>query len=122
MSKRWAEQEQKHLLNVIPLYREKIKQKDLKEAKKITLEIADNISQTYQDVQGRTVNSIYERLPYLENLLAGVFKEEAYALKDQHLYSTLCREDGKLEPNLCNTRHKYNGYMTEYLNRTLERE
>jgi hypothetical protein len=111
----WSEKEQSHLLKAIPSYRQKIKDKDLKEAKRLTLELAEEIHQHVLDIQGRTVNAIYERLPYLENLLAGVFEAHHFAVKDRHHYSNLPREDGSIEPNLCNSRHKYNGEMTEYL-------
>ena len=126
MPKHWTEEEQLHLLNEIPLYRkkitiplhrQKIEQKELKVDKCVTLEIANNIHQKCPTVKNRTVNSIYERLPYLENLLAGVFEKQHYAMKDRHLYATVPREHGSREPNLCNTRHKYNGAMTEYLNK-----
>lgn len=113
----WSEKEQSHLLKAIPSYREKIKNKDLKEAKRLTLEIAEEIHQNVADIQNRTVNAIYERLPYLENLLAGVFDAQHYAIKDRSHYSSKPRENGSKEPNLCNTRHKYNGAMTEYLQR-----
>lgn len=111
----WREKEQIHLINAIPSYRRKIMNKDWTEAKRITLKLAEEIHQQVPDVQGRTVNAIYERLPYLENLLAGVFEEHHYAIKDQNHYSRIPRDNGSKEPNLCNTRHKYNGAMTEYL-------
>ncbi|MFB3164544.1 hypothetical protein ABLO26_24595 [Neobacillus sp. 179-J 1A1 HS] len=110
----WSEKEQSHLLEAIPSYREKIKNKDITVAKRITLELAEEIHQSVPDVQGRTVNAINERLPYLENLLAGIFEAHHYAAKDRELYSTFRRENGSVDPNLCNTRHKYNGAMTEW--------
>lgn len=110
----WSEKEQSHLLKTIPSYRLKIKNKDLKEAKQVTLELAEEIHQQVPDVQSRTVNAIYERIPYLENLLAGVFEANHYAIKDRNHYSSFPREDESKEPNLCNTRHKYNGAMTEW--------
>jgi hypothetical protein len=113
----WSEKEQSHLLEAIPTYRDKIKNKDLKEAKRLTLELAEEIHHSVPDVQGRTVNAINERLPYLENLLAGVFEAHHYAIKDRSHYLSMPRENGSKEPNLCNTRHKYNGAMTEYLQR-----
>lgn len=116
MSKHWSKEEQTPLLSVIPSYRLKIQQLEIKQAKHITLQMAHFIHREYPIVQERTVNAIYERLPYLENLLAGVFKDYHYAEKDRHLYSTLPREHNSQEPLLCNTRHKYNGAMTEYLN------
>lgn len=115
MANHWSEEEQIHLLNSITSYRRNIYQKDIKEAKRQTLELANYIYQHYPSVQDRTVNGISQRLSYLDNLLAGVFEEHHYANKDRYLYSTLPREDNNKEPNLCNTRHNYNGAMKEYL-------
>jgi hypothetical protein len=115
MAKHWSKEEQIHLLNLIPSYRQKTHQKDLKEAKRLTLEMAYYIHQHYPSLQNRTVNAIFERLPYLDNLLAGVFEEHHYAKKDRYLYSTLPRANNNKEPNLCNTRHPYNGALKEYL-------
>lgn len=111
----WKVKEQSHLLIAIPSYRQKIEGKSLKEQKKLTLELAEEIFDQVPDVQGRTVNAINERLPYLENLLAGVFEPHHYAIKDRLHYSTLPRENGNKEPNIYNQRHKYNGAMPEYL-------
>lgn len=110
----WSKQEEVHLLNAIPSYRQRIKNTGLKEARQLTLELAEEIHKDYPEVKGRTVNAIYERLPYLDNLLAGVFKAYHYAKKDQYLYRTLLRIDGGREPNLCNMRHPYNGAMKEF--------
>lgn len=115
MTKHWSEEEQIHLLNSITSYRRKIYEKDITEAKRQTLELANYLHQHYPSVQGRTVNAISERLPYLDNLLAGVFEEYNYANKDRDLYSTLPRENNSKKPNLCNTRHHYNGAVKEYL-------
>jgi hypothetical protein len=115
MARHWVENEEIHLLNSIPSYRQKIEQKSLTEAKRITFELAKEIHQQFPILQGRTENAIYERLPYLENLLAGVFEAHHYAVKDRVLYSKLPRGSKNKEPNLCNTTHKYNGAMTEYL-------
>jgi hypothetical protein len=115
MANQWRQEEQIHILNSVPSYRQKIHLKNNKEAKRLTLEVAYYIHQHYPSVQNRTVNAIYERLPYIDNLLGGVFEIHHYAKKDQHLYSTLLREDKSKEPNLCNTRHNYNGALKEYL-------
>jgi hypothetical protein len=115
MANHWRQEEQIHLLNSISSYRRKIYQKDIQEAKRLTLELAYYIHEHYPSIQNRTVNAIFERLPYLDNLLAGVFEKHHYANKDHHLYSTLLREDKSKEPNLCNTRHHYHGAMKEYL-------
>jgi ABC-type branched-subunit amino acid transport system ATPase component len=103
-----------HLLESIISYREKIQGKELKEAKRITFELAEQLHKNHAIVQSRTENAIFERLPYLDNLLAGVFEKNHYAKKDQILYATQPREKNDRGPNLCNTRHKYNGAMTEY--------
>ncbi|MBT2689244.1 hypothetical protein J7I93_13715 [Bacillus sp. ISL-47] len=118
MPKRWTEKEERYLQKVIPDYRKSILKKNLKEAKSTTLKLAKEIHQDNPVIQNRTVNAIYERLPYLENLLAGVFEKRHYASKDQRLYNTLPRESKCITPNLCNTRHPYNGAMKEYLKRT----
>jgi hypothetical protein len=115
MANHWSEEEQIHLLNSITSYRRKIHQKDITEAKRQTLELANYLHQHYPSVQGRTVNAISERLPYLDNLLAGVFEEHHYANKDRNLYSTNPRVNNCKKPNLCNARHQYNGAFKEYL-------
>jgi hypothetical protein len=115
MASYWTEQEQIHLVKAIPQYRQKMKQSKIPE--RVTLEMAKLLHQTCPDLQARTVSAIQERLPYIENLLAGVFEKNDYAKKDQYLYATLPREyDGK-NPNPCTTRHKYNGALSEYLKR-----
>jgi hypothetical protein len=114
LSMQWSKQEEVHLLNAIPSYRQRIKNIVLKEARRLTLELAEEIHKDYPEVQGRTVNAIYERLPYLDNLLAGVFEANHYAKKGQYLYGNLLRIDGGTEPNLCNMRHPYNGAMKDF--------
>jgi hypothetical protein len=79
----WSVKEQSHLLKAIPSYREQIKDKEITAAKRLTLELAEEIHQRVPDIQGRTVNAINERLPYLDNLLAGVFEAHHYAAKDR---------------------------------------
>ncbi|MBM7660396.1 hypothetical protein JOC85_001163 [Bacillus mesophilus] len=101
--------DQQYLLNVINLYREQMNGKDLKTQKRITKELAEQLHTSNQGLQHRTIQSINERLPYLENLLAGVFEIHNYAAKDQHLYSVKPRTIGDKTPNLCNTRHSFNG-------------
>ncbi len=49
--------------------------KEIKEATQLTFELANHIHQQHTILQNRTANAIYERLPYLDNLLAGVFKK-----------------------------------------------
>jgi hypothetical protein len=46
----WSEKEQSHLLEAIPSYRGKIQNKDLKEAKRLTLELAEEIHHSVPDV------------------------------------------------------------------------
>jgi hypothetical protein len=118
MAKHWSKEEQNPLLESIISYRELIKDvhdTDIKEAKRLTLDLAKQIHTKNSIVQNRTDNAIYERLPYLDNLLGGVFEKEHYAKKDQHLFATKPRANNQKEPNLCNTRHKYNGAMPAYL-------
>jgi hypothetical protein len=113
MASYWTKDEQNHLVEAIPLYRQELMQS--KAPEKVTLEIADHIYQTCPDLKERSVKAIHQRLPYLENLLAGVFEKNDYAKKDQYLYSRLPRDYGSKKPNLSNTRHKYNGALSEYL-------
>ena len=82
--------------------------------RKVTLELANHLHQTYPELGKRTVSAIKERLPYIENLLAGVFERNDYAKKDQYLYATLPRESDVIKPNPCHTRHKYNGALAVY--------
>lgn len=108
MAKQWKD-DQTFLLDAIPEYRLKIAGKPLKEARKITYRFAEHLHRNIPQVQHRSVESINQRLPYLDNLLAGVFDKENYAIKDGDLYATKPRDSGCREPNLCNTRHSYNG-------------
>ena len=108
----WTKQEQDYLVKAIPLYRQKLKQ--TKAPEKVTLELAKHLHQTYPELDRRTVSAIKERLPYIENLLAGVFERNDYAKKDQYLYATLPRESDVIKPNPCHTRHKYNGALAVY--------
>lgn len=121
MAKQWSKEEEAPLLEQIASYRLEIHQKDIKVAKKITIRFAENIHQQNPFLRHRKINAINERLPYLENLLAGVFQKHHYAIKDQHMYATLPREDKSKIPNLCNTRHKYNGAMVDYLSKNNNR-
>lgn len=114
MSIHWSKEEDSILINTIHLYRTRIIKKDLKEAKQLTKEFALEIYQQNPSLQIRTINAISERLPYLDNLLAGVFEESHYAIKDRYLYSTSPREDNNRIPNLCNARHQYNGALEEF--------
>ncbi|WP_226675741.1 hypothetical protein [Rossellomorea aquimaris] len=113
MSKHWTMEEESPLIECMPSYRKKIRDKDLQQARKITKHFSKHVRESDKILSSRSENAIYERLPYLDNLLAGVFKREAYANKDRHRYGTSLREDRK--PNRCNARHPYNGAMKEYM-------
>jgi hypothetical protein len=115
----WTSKEESHLLNVIPEYRQKIARKNVKQARSITLELAEEIHKI-PEVNHRTVEAINQRIPYLENLLAGAFQKHHYAIKDQYLYFTSPRDNNSKKPNLCNTRHPYNGALREYLDKLKE--
>ncbi|MDI4643661.1 MULTISPECIES: hypothetical protein [Cohnella] len=108
MSRHWIE-DQKYLLAAIDKYRSQIEGENLIEQKKMTLRFAQNLHNETPELNHRTVHSINERLPYLDNLLAGVFEVHNYAAKDQHLYLTRPRMNGNRDFNACNTRHSYNG-------------
>ncbi|MBB6451602.1 hypothetical protein HNQ94_000023 [Salirhabdus euzebyi] len=108
MAKPWKD-DQEYLINSIVEYRNLINGKDVKEAKRMTKNFAEKLHKNNPELKHRTIQSIVERLPYLDNLLAGVFKKENYAKKDQNLYSKVPRENNDLTPNYCNTRHSYNG-------------
>jgi hypothetical protein len=112
----WTAKEESHLLNVIPEYRQKIVGKNLKQARSITLGFAEEIHKL-PEVKQRSVEAINQRIPYLENLLAGAFEKHHYAKKDEHLYLTSPRVNNSKKPNLCNTRHPYNGALRDYLDK-----
>lgn len=75
----------------------------------MTAEEARKLRERCPVLEHRTVNAISERLPYMDNLLAGVFEKQHYAKKDQVYYGTVPRHDHSKKPNMCNTRHAYNG-------------
>jgi hypothetical protein len=112
----WSSKEESHLLNVIPDYRQNLEGKSLRQARSLTLSLAEEIHQV-PEVNHRSVEAINQRIPYLENLLAGAFEKHHYAKKDQHLYFTSPRDNNSKKPNLCNTRHPYNGALREYLDK-----
>ena len=114
MSNQWSEIEQVPLIAHIVSYRQSITNKETKEAKEITLKEAIMIQETYSVVQQRTHIAIFERMCYLDNLLAGVFENMHYAKKDQYLYGVLPRENQDVTPNFINTRHSYNGAREQY--------
>ncbi len=109
----WTKQEESHLVKMIPLYRQKLML--TKSIDGVTLEVAEYIHRTIPDLKHRSIQSIQKRLPYFENLVAGVFEKSDYAKKDQYLYSALPRDNDELKPNPCKTRHKYNGALSNYL-------
>lgn len=109
MAKHWRDDDQQYLLNVIGEYRNLLIGKDEREARSITSEFAKQLHSRTPELQHRTIQSIAERLPYLDNLLAGVFEKENYAIKDQSLYATIPRGNNDMTFNASNTRHSYNG-------------
>ncbi len=109
----WTKLEDFGLMKAIPLYRQKLMHTNSIDT--VTFEVAKYIHQTIPDLKHRSIDSIQIRLPYFENLLAGVFEKRDYAKKDQYLYSTLPRDNDKKTPNPCSTRHKYNGALSKYL-------
>lgn len=70
MSQQWKE-DQQFLLNNMSAYRIKIENKEVKEVRKITKAFAETVYKNTSELHHRSVNSIVERLPYLDNLLAG---------------------------------------------------
>lgn len=110
MPKAWKE-DQIYLIKAIPAYRTVIGGKDDKTAKKMTIEFAETLHHRTPELQHRSVAAITQRLPYLDNLLAGVWEVHNYAEKDWNLYFTKPRTSLSREPNLCNTRHSYNGAL-----------
>ncbi|WP_338469607.1 hypothetical protein R4Z10_12350 [Niallia sp. XMNu-256] len=113
MASYWTKYEDTHLMKAIPLYRQRLMHANSTD--KVTLEVAIYIQKTIPELQDRTIDSIEKRLPYFENLLAGVFEKSDYAKKDQYLYSFLPRDNEGRIPNPCFTRHKYNGALSQYL-------
>ncbi|WP_308636160.1 hypothetical protein [Paenibacillus silvisoli] len=111
MAERWTESDEIYLRKLIPAYRKAIEGKDVQTTKKITLEMSEVLHRTTPGLHHRSIESINQRLPYLDNLMAGVFERSNYALKDQRLYAALPREDESKSPNLANTRHSYNGAL-----------
>ncbi len=111
MPKYWDETEQIYLINAIDNYRSIIDGKVLKEAKRLTRDFALNLQRTTPELSHRSQNSINERLPYLDNLLAGALEEKNYATKDRPLYGSRLRVNSDKGFNQCNTRHHFNGHI-----------
>lgn len=108
MAEHWTD-DQQYLLNAIEEYRNLLIDIEQKEARIKTNEFAKQLHRNTPELKHRTTQSIAERLPYLDNLLAGVFEKENYAIKDQSLYATIPRENNDITFNASNTRHSYNG-------------
>lgn len=118
MPRHWTSDEEFFLIDALPDYRKSIQSKSIQEQRQITKSLAEELYQGYAILALRSENAIFERLPYLDNLLAGVFEKEHYAVKDRELYGTQPREDSSREPNTVNKRHSYNGAMKDYLEQT----
>jgi hypothetical protein len=114
MAKQWCD-DQAFLIEAIPDYRRLIENKELNDARRLTLKFAQELHYKTPELQHRSIEAIAQRMPYLDNLLAGVFTKQAYGIKDQILYNTQNRENNSVEPNVCNTRHSYNGVMKKYM-------
>lgn len=83
----WKE-DQQFLLNNLNAYCKKIENKKVKKARKIV-----------------------ERLPYLENLLAGVSEIQNYNLKYQPFFGSSIRKSKDKKLKLSNTCHFYSGAL-----------
>jgi hypothetical protein len=70
VSKRWNEQEDRIILELLDDYRESIRDKSDKEIKEITWATAERVYNTYECLQECTVQAIYERISYIDDLLA----------------------------------------------------
>ncbi|MBN3554017.1 hypothetical protein JYA63_07070 [Fictibacillus nanhaiensis] len=113
MAEPWTLEQQDYLVKAIPQYRSTIKgyKDELNKARKLTRSFAEELLKSTPSLQHRSIGSIEQRLPYLDNLLVGALEKEAYAIKDRHLYQTQRREDSSVDPNRCNARHTYNGFL-----------
>ncbi|MDR7073307.1 hypothetical protein [Fictibacillus barbaricus] len=116
MGEYWAE-DQVYLIEAIHKYRAAIKGSELKKARNLTLVFANELHKATPALHHRSIGAIEQRLPYLDNLLAGVFNKEDYAEKYQHLYNIQPRTDSSVRPNLCNTRHSYKGALKKVTNK-----
>jgi hypothetical protein len=104
----WSPEEEKLLK--IDDYRRLICGKKLDDQILLTEYYANIIYESSTLLQlNRGHNGVILRLPYLDNLYAGVLEKEAYAIKDQYKYESSPREDGSKEFNSCNRSHPYNG-------------
>jgi N-methylhydantoinase B/oxoprolinase/acetone carboxylase alpha subunit len=65
MPNQWKE-DQNFLLAAMSNYRVTIKDKIQKEARQLTLEFATQLHQSTRELQHRSIESINQRLPYLE--------------------------------------------------------
>ncbi|KZE64092.1 hypothetical protein AWM68_13375 [Fictibacillus phosphorivorans] len=111
MSRPWTIEQQVYLIEAIPQYRSTIEGYESNIARKLTRSFSEKLYNNTPALRDRSIGAIEQRLPYLDNLLAGAFIKEAYAIKDQHLYQTKPRKDSSVVPNRCNTRHSYNGFL-----------
>lgn len=110
MSKPWKE-DQQFLLNSMNDYRTRIENKEEGEVRSLTKSFAETLHKNTVELHHRSINSIVERLPYLDNLLAGALEKVDYYIKDHHLYGSHPRNNGDKKLNRSNTRHSYNGAL-----------
>jgi hypothetical protein len=98
MSKPWLE-DQQYLIKAIGDYRKVVHYEELKADRNATKAFAEGLYHSTSELQHRSLQAIIERLPYLDNLLDGIFEKHSYALKDQQLYGTKVREVNSTVPN-----------------------
>lgn len=90
-------------------YRKKIENKKVKKARKITK--TEMVYNNTPELHQRSINSIVERLPYLESLLAGVSEIQNYNLKYQPFFGSSIRKSKDKKLKLSNTCHFYSGAL-----------
>lgn len=96
----WTDFQNAVFFEILDEYRNEISDKNPQEIKEVTKQWANKLKQQYGDLLAkRSDRAIYERLGYLDDLLAGVKEDRLYAKKDQSLFGSKKRNNGNVKSN-----------------------
>lgn len=102
--KRWTKEEEAKIIGIIDEYRADIEGKSLNEVSRITWEYASMLSHAPAlKNMNRTITAIYSHIPYLDDFIAGVEKEEDYyrGITKSWFFGSWERRDKDKNPNPC---------------------
>lgn len=99
-NKRWTDEENQVFLDVLPQYRRTLVGEDDEGATLVTTDFAKKLYSHHSILREyRTENAVFEHLPYMDDLLAGVGDPFWYAMKDARYFGKSPRDGGNTEMN-----------------------